>query len=66
MALIKRQLALDAGATMEEARQRAVAYLAHVKTFPDYAEGVAAHRERREPRFPGIDAITYPDAGGAA
>ena len=64
MALIKRQLALDAEATMEEARRRAVAYLADAKAFPDYAEGVAAHRERRAPRFAGLDAMSYPDASG--
>jgi enoyl-CoA hydratase/carnithine racemase len=54
LALIKRQLVLDASSSIGEARQRSVTWLAHAKTQPDYAEGVQALVERRRPRFPAL------------
>lgn len=51
LALIKRQLVLDASSSIEEARQRSVTWLARAKGQPDYAEGVQALIQRRTPRF---------------
>jgi enoyl-CoA hydratase/carnithine racemase len=51
-ALVKRQLLLDADATVEESRLRSVAWLDLAKTFPDYAEGVRSFVDRRPPDFP--------------
>ena len=52
LALVKRQLVLDAEDTLEHSRTRSVDYLAQAKLLPDYREGVRAHLEHRKAAFP--------------
>ena len=54
LAMIKTQLLRDADSTSEVARHRSLAYLRHVKAYPDYAEGVRAVLEGRRPNFVGL------------
>jgi enoyl-CoA hydratase/carnithine racemase len=56
LALIKRQLLMDADDTAEASRQRAVELLALAKMHPDYAEGVRALFSKTIPAFSGLPA----------
>ncbi len=51
LALVKRQLLLDAESTLEEARLRSVELLAEAKRYSDYREGVLSFLEKRPPAF---------------
>jgi enoyl-CoA hydratase/carnithine racemase len=51
LALVKRQLLLDAESTLEEARLRSVELLTEAKRFSDYREGVLSFMEKRPPAF---------------
>lgn len=51
LALVKRQLLLDAESTLEEARLRSTELLAEAKTFSDYREGVLSFMEKRAAAF---------------
>ncbi|OAA27438.1 enoyl-CoA hydratase/carnithine racemase [Frankia sp. EI5c] len=57
LAMIKAQVWQDAGVELEQARLRARHYLAVAKNHPDFAEGVAAFRERRAARFAPFEGI---------
>lgn len=51
LAMMKAQVWQDMGATLEEARLRGRHYIAVAKLHTDFAEGVAAFRERRDAEF---------------
>ena len=51
LALVKRQLLLDAESTLEQSRVRSIAPLAEAKRFSDYREGVVSYLEKRPPAF---------------
>jgi enoyl-CoA hydratase/carnithine racemase len=51
LALVKRQLLLDAESTLEEARLRSIELLAEAKRFSDYREGVQSFMQKRPPAF---------------
>lgn len=51
ISLIKRSLAFSEGATLEEALEYEAQAQAAAASHPDFAEGVAAFREKREARF---------------
>jgi enoyl-CoA hydratase/carnithine racemase len=52
MGIIKRQLRDDLERRYDEALDASVALAAEAFAAPDFAEGVASYRERRQPRFP--------------
>jgi enoyl-CoA hydratase/carnithine racemase len=63
MAQIKRQVLADWERPAEEARLHALD-LATAATPPDLAEGVASFKEKRPPRFPGVNAGIGPLQSG--
>jgi enoyl-CoA hydratase/carnithine racemase len=58
VALIKRQLVLDADSSLGSARDRAATLLAAAKKLPDFAEGVRAANESERPDFAPLDLDT--------
>ena len=51
MAMIKQQLSLADGQSLEEARLAALPWVKHYTSHPDLKEGMASFTERRQPRF---------------
>lgn len=56
MAQIKRQVVADWEGSSEQARLHALELVATMSKQPDFIEGVASFKEKRAPKFPGLNA----------